>query len=471
MLRKIRIQGVLYLTALPGGAFLSPGLGVLQLPVLRCGGLQRRLQLARGGLGFPLLRPGQLGRQLPEHIPDFLQQRAVLPVLCNKAIQHPAIVHQQPGVVRRHLVHGAFVIQLHPLSAIAVHPCLHQLLLSLEHRIPERPVFPGRQLLQPVGKLVAKQKANRIGVVALHQHLAAPDLRVGLARCHAVHKAHPHPQRLCRLVQGFRRLRCQVCPRLPVAVQLLSAACNGLLHKRVIYQAAFLSRRGGKPRRLPLLRQGSRRVVLPGGVGGKPLRLRQHIGRIAAHLLRLCPRQSRLVVLGKAPVVVAGAHLAPGLPIGRPQRPCAVLPKGLSRVLQQQPVIYLPRRRPPRLCLDTTRRLCYSCGDRNSCAFGICRLVIGRIRRGTRIGGARGSCHFVIIALFHIGGHNKKCLCLCIWSCYNSVVCSIDRLGKHNGLRLPGFAVGLHCCVCPRTPTMNHRIVMIQHILQTTNII
>ena len=50
-------------------------------------GFQGRRQLPLGGLGRPLLRPGQFAHQDPDGIPDLLQQGPVVLLAANELVQ------------------------------------------------------------------------------------------------------------------------------------------------------------------------------------------------------------------------------------------------------------------------------------------------------------------------------------------------------------------------------------------------
>ena len=122
---------------------------------LLTGRLHGLRQLALGGLGLFLLGPGQLGDQSADSVPDLLQQRPVIPVLLNEIVQRRLVVYHASGSVRRHLVHGLLIGEVHALGGIAVHAGLDAVGLLLGHDVPEAPVLRGGQLLHPVGHLVS----------------------------------------------------------------------------------------------------------------------------------------------------------------------------------------------------------------------------------------------------------------------------------------------------------------------------
>ena len=280
--------------------------------------LQGCRQLPLGGLGLFLLGPSQLINEGADSVPDLLQQRPVIPVPLDEVIQHLAVVNEAARIVRRHLVHGLLIGQLHALRGVAVDALLDAVLLLLCHDVPERPVLRGGKLLHPVGHLVAHNSQYRVFIVPFHQHRAAADLGIGRSAAHTVHELHPHAQGLGNSVDLGRRLGGQIDAALTVSVQngtaLLvlqrSAALHGLLHKVVIHETAVLSGHLGILDRLLFPLEGEGGVVLSGGVGREALGLRQAAAVVAVHLCHVCAVDARLVVGGEACVVVVGPHAA-----------------------------------------------------------------------------------------------------------------------------------------------------------------
>ena len=279
---------------------------------------QGRRQLALCGLGLSLLGPSQLINEGADSVPDLLQQRPVIPVPLDEVIQHLAVVNEAPRIVRRHLVHGLLIGQLHALRGVAVDALLDAVLLLLCHDVPERPVLRGGKLLHPVGHLVAHNSQYRVFIVPFHQHRAAADLGIGRSAAHTVHELHPHAQGLGNSVDLGRRLGGQIDAALTVSVQngtaLLvlqrSAALHGLLHKVVIHETAVLSGHLGILGRLLLPLEGEGRVVLPGGIGCKALGLGQAVAVVAVHLCHVRAVDACLVVRGEACIVFVGANIA-----------------------------------------------------------------------------------------------------------------------------------------------------------------
>ena len=280
--------------------------------------LQGCRQLPLGGLGLFLLGPSQLINEGADSVPDLLQQRPVIPVPLDEVIQHLAVVNEAARIVRRHLVHGLLIGQLHALRGVAVDALLDAVLLLLCRDVPERPVLRGGKLLHPVGHLVAHNSQYRVFIVPFHQHRAAADLGIGRSAAHTVHELHPHAQGLGNSVDLGRRLGGQIDVALTVSVQngtaLLvlqrSAALHGLLHKVVIHETAVLSGHLGILDRLLFPLEGEVGVVLSGGVGREALGLRQAAAVVAVHLCHVCAVDARLVVGGEACVVVVGPHAA-----------------------------------------------------------------------------------------------------------------------------------------------------------------
>ena len=60
-----------------------------------------------------------------------MQQRPVIPVPFDEVIQHLAVVNEAARIVRRHLVHGLLIGQLHALGGVAVDALLDAVLLLL----------------------------------------------------------------------------------------------------------------------------------------------------------------------------------------------------------------------------------------------------------------------------------------------------------------------------------------------------
>ena len=243
-------------------------LGVpLHLPLRR---LQRRRQLPFRGLGRLLLCAGQLTHQRPNGVPNLLQQGPVLPVLLDKVVQHLPVLNHPPGVVGRSLIQRRLIGDFLPLGAVGIQEDAGLALYLIRHKFPECPVLCGGRFLKPVGPLVAQKEHHRVGVVALHQNLAALDRGVCRALTHAVHKPHPEPQCLGNKVDPLRRLLGQIGRVLALCAL---SALHRLADKVVIDQSTVLpGHRGILGRRL-LPGQAGRRVVLSRRIGGKPLGL------------------------------------------------------------------------------------------------------------------------------------------------------------------------------------------------------
>ena len=321
-----------------GGVFVR-----LQVLRLLCRSLQRRRQLALGGLGLLLLRPGQLADDGPDSVPHLLQQGAVIPVLFNEVVQHLPVVNHAPCVVRSHFVHGLLVGQLYTLGGVGVNASLDAALLLLGNKVPERPVLLGGKLLHPMGHFVPDNSHDRVGVVSFHQHRAAADLCVGGAAAHAVHELHPHAQRLRHAVDLGRRLCGEVHPRLAVHIIHDASALHGLPHKVVVDQAAIVPGALGVRRSLPLSLEGEFRVIPPGNIGRILLRRAELRAVLAADLAHIHAGNARLVVGGEPGVEGVCAH-APV--VGRPQRLGPTLTQGCRSALDPANVISLGCHRP-----------------------------------------------------------------------------------------------------------------------------
>ena len=141
---------------------------------------------------------GDLGGQVLHRLPQALEEALVCLICLDELPQQVLILYEHPGVVRRDLVHGRLLGQLHPLGGVVLELPLNlfQIDRVSHHEIPEGPVALRGQLLDPVGELMAEEGPHRVGIALLQADHPVLKLCVGRAAGHGLHHFHPEAQLL-----------------------------------------------------------------------------------------------------------------------------------------------------------------------------------------------------------------------------------------------------------------------------------